>query len=178
METVGTLPLTKEAYLPFGNVIEATDNAIPTPDRKIVLANQGTALRFNRLLSYQNQRGENNAPMNVCVFRAQPVTIPFQIKLLERHKHSTQVFIPMNAHKRYLVIVAKGGDQPDLSTLKCFIASNSQGISYYPGIWHHPMCSLDNVTDFACLVSEDGTSEDTHVVDLQKPILCKESSKL
>ena len=35
-----------------------------------------------------------------------------------------------------------------------------------PGVWHHPMIALDNVTDFTCLVYEDGTSGDCEVVQL------------
>ena len=49
--------------------------------------------------------------MNVCVFRSTPRTLPFEINKLERHEFSTQMFIPMNG-KRYLVIVAQGGELP------------------------------------------------------------------
>ena len=43
-----------------------------------------------------------------CVFRCSPRSMPFDVKLLERHEYSTQCFIPMNA-TRYLVVVADGG---------------------------------------------------------------------
>jgi ureidoglycolate lyase len=79
--------------------------------------------------------------------------------MLEKHPGSTQAFVPMNA-SRYLVVVALGGDAPDLSTLRAFVASAAEAISYRPGVWHHPMIALDRVTDFACLVWEDGTTED------------------
>eukprot|EP00027_Filamoeba_sp_ATCC50430_P006346 CAMPEP_0168542754 /NCGR_PEP_ID=MMETSP0413-20121227/1513_1 /TAXON_ID=136452 /ORGANISM="Filamoeba nolandi, Strain NC-AS-23-1" /LENGTH=87 /DNA_ID=CAMNT_0008572645 /DNA_START=195 /DNA_END=458 /DNA_ORIENTATION=+ len=78
----------------------------------------------------------------------------------------------MTAKSRYLVIVAQGGDAPDLSTLKCFVASRNQAITYYPGIWHHPMVALDEETDFTCFVHEDGTTKDTHVVEFDNPIKC------
>ena len=46
-------------------------------------------------------------------------------------------------------------DKPDLSTLKAFHAKTTQGISYHPGVWHHPMVALGSVpTSFACVVSE------------------------
>lgn len=70
----------------------------------------------------------------------------------------------MNSGKTrgYLVVVAlndKNG-QPDLSTLKAFIASSTQGINYSPGVWHHPMIALEYETDFACLVHESGVPND------------------
>jgi len=64
---------------------------------------------------------------------------------------------------RYLVIVALGQDRPDPSTVRAFLSSTSQGITYYPGVWHHPLIALDQVTDFACVVWENGTSEDCEV---------------
>ena len=42
----------------------------------------------------------------------------------------------MNAKSRYLVVVCLGGNYPDLDTLKAFVASNTQGINYNPGIYN------------------------------------------
>ncbi len=44
------------------------------------------------------------------------------------------MFSPMGNAKRYLVIVAQGGDVPDLDTLGCFVASGVQAINYNPGV--------------------------------------------
>jgi len=160
-------PLTPDGYLPFGHVLSVRENdpALATA------ANQGTAARFNWLATLENLR-PNSARTNMCVFRCQPRQLPFDVKLLERHEFSTQFFIPMNAKKRYLVIVAKGGIEPDLSTLEAFVASNIQGIGYYPGTWHHPMIALDDVTDFVCIVHEDGSPRDCEVVQLDSTIRC------
>ena len=70
----------------------------------------------------------------------------------------------MNA-SRYIALVALGGDRPDLSTLAAFVAEGPQGISYAPGVWHHPMLTLDSETDFVVFVHEDGAAEDCVVVD-------------
>jgi len=126
---MSAVPLTAEGYLPFGHVLSVREDEATLK----VAANQGTAARFNWLATFDNLRSSTTAKANFCVFRCQPRQLPFSIKLLERHEFSTQFFIPMNAKKRYLVVVAKGGAQPDLSTLKAFVASNIQGISYYPG---------------------------------------------
>ena len=55
-----------------------------------------------------------------------------------------------------------------MSTLRVFLARENQAITYNPGVWHHPMIALDRVTDFVCLVWEDGTAKDCDVVVLDK----------
>ena len=101
----------------------------PSPSSSSISANQGTARRINYIANLCNKRDLTATP-NMCVFKCLPRSLPFDIKLLERHPYSSQTFIPMNAKKRYLVIVALGDDKPDLSTLKAFIANNNQGINY------------------------------------------------
>ncbi|KNC80077.1 ureidoglycolate hydrolase [Sphaeroforma arctica JP610] len=149
-------PLTEENFKPYGDVIESK-----SPSGSVIAANQGSAVRSNRVAAMMNKRAD--AVANLCVFRCTPKELPFQCKLLERHPHSTQVFIPMmDESKRYLVIVSEAteGPEPDLSSLKAFIASNTQGISYSAGCWHHPMVALDAMTDFACLVYENGLADE------------------
>lgn len=168
-------PLTPDAYAPYGRVIMASPQGEPGRP-----ANQGTARRFDHLAAVENLRPAS-AALNVCVFRCAPRApepLPWSedapgaadaaatpgaldVALLEKHPASTQVFLPMSA-RRFLVVVALGlgDDRPDLSTLAAFVAEGPQGISYHPGVWHHPMIALDAPADFACLVWEDGSAAD------------------
>jgi ureidoglycolate lyase len=148
MRSVTAVPLEREAYARFGDVIAAKPGWRP--------ANQGSAQKSEHLAELIDLRG---ARPNLSVFRCAPREVPFEVALLEKHEASTQVFVPMNA-SRYLVIVALGGDRPEVSTLAAFVATGAQGITYRPGVWHHPMIALDHETDFFCLVYEDGTSAD------------------
>ena len=151
-------PLTADAYAPYGRVIMASPRGEPGKP-----ANQGTAQRFDFLAALDDLR-PGRAFLNVSVFRCAPrEASPFEIALLEKHPASSQIFVPMNA-ARYLVLVAGGGDRPDLGTLAAFVASGTQGISYAPGVWHHPMIALDAAVDFACFVWEDGTAGDCTVL--------------
>lgn len=153
MRLVAT-PLTLESYSPYGHVIMASPSGEPGRP-----ANRGTARRFNHLAPVVDHR-PGQATLNVCVFRCEPrLVFPLPVALLEKHPASTQVFLPMNA-RRYLVIVARGGDRPDLGTAAAFLAAGAQGVSYHPGVWHHPMIALDAAIDFSCLVWEDGTEAD------------------
>jgi ureidoglycolate lyase len=149
-------PLTSEAYAPFGEVLMAAPRGEPGK-----AVNQGFARRHDRLVSLANLRP--GATANVCVFRCSPRLPPrLTVELLERHPASTQLFIPMSA-RRYLTLVALGGDAPDLATLRAFLCTGQQGVSYRPGVWHHPLIALDAEADFACVVHEDEGPDDCDV---------------
>jgi len=158
-----TRVLTARDFLPYGDVVAAARGDVVG-----VPANMGTAARFNRLVNLKNLRPETATP-NLAVFRVAPFEgSVLEVSLLEKHPRSTQVFMPMGA-QRYLVVVARGEDEPDLSTLSAFIAGPNQGIAYAPGVWHYPIVALDRSTDFACLVYEDGSDDDCVVHSYESP---------
>ena len=103
----------------------------------------------------------------------------FPVRLLERHPYSSQMFIPLNCQQRWLIIVAlpkrepdqvdpcqEGKAGPDMSTLRAFMARSDQGINFAAGVWHHPLIALESTTDFACVVYEDDTKDDCHIVEM------------
>ncbi|RHZ78657.1 hypothetical protein Glove_158g39 [Diversispora epigaea] len=178
-------PLTYESYAPYGHIIQsfgephAITNSMTTVAHNIRVtpANQGTARKYNNIAPVINIRQndiiskkKNNedaqfiskAVPNLSLYRCLPVkTLPFKVKLLERHLYSSQAFIPMCGGTKvqsYLIVVCLSDHdgKPDLKTLKSFLCSSSQGINYYPGVWHHPMIALDETTNFVCLTHESG----------------------
>lgn len=157
MKPLVLTPLTADDYRPYGDVLAAGTR----PGRVV---NQGFARRFDRLVDVRSTRPD--AALNTCVFRCLPRSLDdLVVTLLERHADSTQVFAPLGqAH--YLAVVALGREQPDLATLVAFEVTGPVGISYHPGVWHHPLIALDRETDFLCLVHEDGTAGDCDVVML------------
>jgi ureidoglycolate lyase len=157
--------MTRQAYQPYGDLISADER------QNFKAANNGTAKRFNHLSAVENLR-PGTAALNLCVFRCQPLAqLPLEIKLLEKHQLSTQVFIPMTDAARFLTIVCLGGDEPELTSLKVFLTEGAQGVSYRPGIWHYPMTALEKQIDFSCLVWEDGSADDCRVFNVTQPIL-------
>ena len=128
-------PLTSKAFKPFGDVIEASDNA------QNFTINQGFAQRFHRLAQIDvTQDGGQPA---ISIFRAKARPLPLLLTLLEKHPFGSQAFMPLSGHA-YLVVVALGGDTPDMSTLKCFSATAQQGVNYAKGTWHHPLLALQD----------------------------------
>ena len=162
MSLLAAEPVEAEAYRPYGDVIEAA-----RPGAAAAAANQGTADRYDRLVDLVDKRPGKARP-NLSVFRCAPVReIPVPVTLLERHPHSTQVFLPLSESARFLAVVALGGDEPDLSTLRAFLVAGPRGVSYRPGVWHRPMTVLGRETDMACLVWEDGTQGDCELRELK-----------
>ena len=145
-------PLTAAAFAPFGDVLAA--GAAPG-----LTTNQGTAQRFDFVGKLSNARPQ--AKGNLAVVRAAALQLPLRLRLLEKHPHSSQAFIPMRC-ARYLVCVAPTGADgfPELAKLCAFTCMSGQGINYHAGTWHHPLVALDEEADFAMLVWEDGTGED------------------
>jgi len=151
--------ITREAYAPYGELLVADPALSHKP------ANFGRAKRYNFLSDAKNLRPDSARP-NVCIFRCSAWTEPqLEMKLLERHEFSTQIFMPMEAG-RYITVVALGDKEPDVSTIKAFVIEGPQGISYHPGTWHYPMTVLDHQLDMFCLVFENGEAGDCEIKDL------------
>ncbi len=155
-------PLTPEAFKPFGQVVG-------TGFAKGSEANQGTALRFDFAAQLVNLR--THARANLCAVRAQPQALPLKVKLLERHPHSSQAFLPMQCSRLLIVVAPTAADgSPDLKGLRAFIGRPGQGINYAPGVWHHPMAVLDTPAELAMLVWEDGSKGDCEERPLAAPV--------
>jgi ureidoglycolate lyase len=163
MRTLKPTPLSKEAFAPFGDVIglELSGGAS---------ANQGTATRYNRVAQLASNRPQ--AQPNLAVFRSVAKALPFEVRLLERHPCSTQMFVPLSC-QRFLVVVcpddARG--EPDLPHLRAFLCGPGQGINYRLGVWHHPIIALDAPADLLMLAWEDGSTLDCEERLLASPLL-------
>jgi ureidoglycolate lyase len=156
-------PLTREEFAPFGDVIGVELAGGSS-------ANQGTAIRYDRIAQLTSTRP--GAQPNLAVFRSVAKGLPFEVRLLERHPCSTQMFTPL-ACRRFLVVVcpndARG--EPDLSLLRAFVCGPGQGINYRAGVWHHPIIALDAPADLLMLAWEDGTPRDCEERPLSEPLL-------
>ncbi|WP_072395182.1 ureidoglycolate lyase [Hyphomicrobium sp. CS1GBMeth3] len=138
-------PLSKSAFEPFGEVIE-----IEGAETRLI--NEGFATRFHALARVNVSRGRGR-PI-VSLFRAIQRPMPIKITMLERHPLGSQAFFPLNPSE-WLIVVAEGGDAPDLATLRCFRARGDQGVNYARGIWHYPVLILAPWQDFL-VVDRDG----------------------
>lgn len=139
-------PLTRAAFAPFGDVIAADDAARHYP------INEGTTERYHDLARVDVTADNGRTLINV--FRAQPRTLPYEVRMLERHPLGSQAFVPLSA-RPYLVVVAAPGAL-DPSTVRAFFVDDGRGVNYARGVWHHPLLALDGTSDF--LVIDRGGS--------------------
>ena len=131
-------PLTREAFAPFGDVID-TKGAESYP------INEGTADRYHNLAEVDVN--DTGGQALISIFRSRPRDYPFEIRMMERHPIASQAFIPLG-RRPYLVVVAAPDTAPLAADLKAFLATGSQGINYHRGVWHHPLLVLEDESDF------------------------------
>ncbi|WP_371223163.1 ureidoglycolate lyase [Roseovarius sp. 2305UL8-3] len=126
---IKAVPLTAEAFAPFGDVLEAAG----APDKII---NQGLCGRYHDLAQLDFTDGR----AGISLFKAEPRTLPLTLDMVERHPGGSQAFVPMS-HDPFLVIVAADdGGVP--GTPLAFMACAGQGINLHRGTWHGVLTPL------------------------------------
>ncbi|SME92128.1 ureidoglycolate lyase [Pseudogulbenkiania subflava] len=148
-------PLSREAFAPFGDVIEASEAVRHFP------INGGNTERYHDLASIEP--GPEGRAI-VSIFRGQPRALPFRVEMMERHPLGSQAFIPLSG-RPYLVVVAPAGAPPAATDLRVFLARADQGVNYRTGVWHHPLLALDAVCDFL-VVDRSGPGHNCDEVQL------------
>lgn len=129
MIALAVAPLTKEAFAPFGEVIETTGEPLTI--------NAGFARRFNDLCAVEvsPEGGETN----VSIFIARARALPLAITMMEKHPLGSQAFMPLQ-NQPWLVVVCK--DPADASSFRAFAATGTQGVNYARNTWHFPLITF------------------------------------
>jgi ureidoglycolate lyase len=158
MNTLRVQRLTREAFAPFGDVIEL-EGARHFP------INAGTTERYHDLASVDVTEAGGRPLINV--FRGQPRALPFEVALMERHPLGSQAFVPLG-DVNYLVVVAPAGEF-DPAQMRAFAASGLQGVNYARGVWHHPLIVLEREGDFVVVDRGGGSQPNCDEVTLREP---------
>ena len=158
MRRLTAQPISREAFAPFGWLIDAPSNAGTA-------INGGSSQRVDGLtdLAFDALGGKPCLAIFKAVARdpAGPWTE------LERHCLGTQTFIPLNGVP-YVVLVALGSERPDASTLQAFSVSGGQGITLRAGTWHHGLLALTD-GDFVVL-ERSAETVDCELAKLAEPV--------
>ncbi|HTC13453.1 MAG TPA: ureidoglycolate lyase [Chthoniobacterales bacterium] len=151
--------LTRDMFAPFGDMITVT-GAQHYP------INGGTTERFHDL-ALIDVSDLDGRPL-LSLFRSKSRSLPFEIRIMERHPLGSQAFIPLSKDP-YLVIVALPGDF-DERTVRVFLAERGEGVNYAKGVWHHALFALGQESDFI-VVDRGGPGGNCEEIALQRPIL-------
>ncbi len=143
--TIRTVPLTAEAFAPFGDVLEVTG----APDR---LINQDLCGRYHdraRLDFGTDGRA------GISLFDAVPRALPYTLDLVERHPEGSQAFLPMTEAPFLVIVAPDAGGVP--GTPRAFLTAPGQGVNYHRGTWHGVLTPLSAPGLFA-VVDRIGTT--------------------
>ena len=140
-------PLTREAFAPFGDVIDVPSAAGRT--------------YYEEALGNLRPHAKPSLSMT---FRVPTADRPLKSELLERHEFSSQSFVPVDVG-RWLIVVAphaaKGG--PDMAQARAFIADGAKGVTYKTNTWHHGLTTLDRPGRFAVFMWRAGAQDEEFV---------------
>ena len=153
MPLLRPLPLTRQAFAPFGDVVEAAGV-------QPIAINQGFAQRYNDLTNVDV--ASEGGSTNVSLFLGQPRPLPIAIKLMERHPLGSQTFFPLQ-DRPWLILVCD--DPLDASSYRAFAATGQQGITYARNVWHHPLLVFDRDSRFL-IVDRKGPGNNLEEVSL------------
>lgn len=137
MKRIEAQPLTREAFAPFGDVIE-------TEGADSFLINEGNCRRFHDLARVE--AGGEGARVLINIFRGQPYAMPLALGMVERHPLGSQAFMPLSG-RPFLVAVC-----PDIDGApgepRAFITTPGQGVNYARNVWHAVLTPIGQEQDF------------------------------
>ncbi len=130
-------PLTREAFLPFGDVLE-TGGVIPQQ------INFGNTHKFARLTDVHIT---DKGVAQLSLYRSRAITLPFRIRLVECHPLGSQAFYPLHP-RPFPIVVARAGEPPAPADLRVFLSNGHQGVNLHAGVWHHYQLTLGQESDY------------------------------
>lgn len=134
---VRTEPLTREAFMPFGDVLE-------TSGATAELINQGHTQKFADLA---NITLANEGRAQISIYRSRAIELPFRILMMERHPFGSQAFFPLH-NRPFPVVVVLPDSIPAPDTVRVFLSNGRQGVNIHPGVWHHYQLTLEKTSDY------------------------------
>ena len=152
-------PITAANFKQFGDLVE--------PGEQAVNINSDTCLKYPDLANLELNRQGGVA--TVHLYHAQPCQLPLHVTMLERHPLSSQLFMPLTSNP-YLVVVATKGELINPEDVSVFICSEGQGVNYHAGTWHHPLLTLQTMSQFL-VVDRKGPEKNCDELDLTEEIL-------
>jgi len=148
--TITALPLSAEAFAPYGDVIEVAG----APDKII---NQGLCGRHHDLAKLDFGSGR----AGISLFDAKPRSLPLVVDMVERHPEGSQAFVPLNGVPMLVVVADDDAGRP--TGLKAFVSGPGQAINLYRGTWHGVLTPLDKAGQYAVVDRiGDGSNLEEH----------------
>lgn len=155
MRRVTIQPLTREAYAPFGQVIEI-DGAEHFP------INKGMTERYHDLADV-DLAGPAARPL-ISIARGKPYALPLTLEMMERHPLGSQAFYPLSSRPFLSIVAPDEGGRP--GTPRAFLCAPGQGVNMAMNVWHAVLTPLEAESDFLMIDrGGDGSNLEEHYFD-------------
>ena len=152
--------LTRDAFAPFGDVIEAVANS---PE----VINYGNTKKWADLAQVDTADAEGRTA--ISLFEGSATRMPLRVEALERHPLGTQAFIPLHGEP-FLLLVARAGEVPKHGEVRAFITNGRQGVSYHKGTWHHYLMAPVDGARFL-IIDRAGPGENCDLCKLDRALV-------
>ena len=133
--SIAALPLTREAFAAFGDVIEATGESFPI--------NDGMCDRFHDRARMEFTQGGR---AGISLGYGRPYPLPHAFDLMERHPLGSQAFVPMTEDPFLVIVAPDEGGRP--GTPLAFLTRPGQGVNYLRNTWHGVLTPLGRAVPF------------------------------
>ncbi|TWI29955.1 ureidoglycolate lyase [Paracoccus sulfuroxidans] len=144
--TIKATPVTAEAFAPFGELLATREKASK-------MINAGRCERHHALATVERGGGE----AIISIFRSEPVSLPYDCALLERHPLGSQAFVPLGSQPWLSVVAHDEGGKPGAPI--AFLIPAGMGVNLRAGVWHGVLTPLDQPADFLVVDREgDGVN--------------------
>jgi len=143
MTRIKARPITAAEFAPFGELLAPRQ----APSQMI---NAGRCERHHALARVE--RGGGDAV--ISIFRSQPVQLPYDCGLLERHPLGSQAFMPLGPDPWLSIVAPDEGGRPGMPV--AFLVPAGMGVNLRAGVWHGVLTPLERPADFLVVDREGG----------------------
>ncbi|MEO8882063.1 MAG: ureidoglycolate lyase [Devosia sp.] len=155
MPVLSIEPLTRDAFAPFGQVIEMEGS-----DHFPI--NGGMTERHHDLAKIE-LGGPDPRPL-LSIMRGKPYALPLTLKMLERHPLGSQAFYPLSPHPFLVTVALDHHGTPH--SLRAFRTAPGQGVNIAMNTWHAALTTLEAVSDFLVVDrGGDGNNNEEFIFD-------------
>lgn len=153
------VPLTRERFAPFGDVIESSHV-------EAAAMNDARFERFNDLCNIDV--GDGSVAVSITTSRV-ATKLPYLVSMVERHPLGSQAFVPLSPC-RMVFVVAPAAETVDEDALVAFVSNGHQGINYARGTWHMPLLAFETGQRYL-IIDRAADRPNCDVHELENPVL-------
>ena len=147
--------------------VRPVDAAALAPYATVLSAADGKARAFPEVM----EKGDVAGAHAFTILCPKPAAGPVRIAALERHPHSTQSFLPIEAG-RWLILVAPktARGEPDMGRALAFVAGPEDAICIGRDVWHAGLTVLDRPAQFGMIMWKAESGDDGVLWSLAEPV--------